>query len=115
MLTPILYKPFTTLGASVSPNFYFEVVTVDSGTSATSVTVTPSGGTAPYTYSWNEISTAGDGDIGATAGTSATTSFTWSGLTFIGASQSSDFQCQVTDALSQTTFVNINAFFLRGS
>lgn len=58
-----------------------------------SVTVTPSGGTAPYTYAWAFV----DGDAGITINspTSATTSFSADPA---GASLAATYRCTVTDS-----------------
>lgn len=73
------------------------------GTAATSlittgtVTVTPSGGTAPYSYLWEAAPYNTDG-VGITSPTAATTSFRRNGC-ISGDSYIGDFFCTVTDAL----------------
>lgn len=74
-----------------------------SGTAATSlittgtVTVTPSGGTAPYNYFWEAAPYNSDG-VGISTPTAATTSFRRNGCVS-GDSYIGDFFCTVTDAL----------------
>lgn len=57
-------------------------------------TATPSGGTAPFTYAWSFV--AGDNTIGATAPTSASTTF--SASVPFGSQKSATFGVTVTDA-----------------
>lgn len=68
-----------------------------------SVTVTASGGTGPYTYSWTRLS--GASSVFATASTAATTAFE---ATICFGSRSAVFRCTVTDSLSATATVDIS-------
>jgi hypothetical protein len=69
-----------------------------------SVTVTATGGTAPYTYAWARI--AGSTLIAATSTTAATTTFT--GTTLVsGTTYDSTFRCTVTDAAAATKTVDV--------
>ena len=67
---------------------------VGAGTATTAtVTITPAGGTAPYTYAWANKS--GD-TIAPTAATSATTAF--SASVIVGETKSAVYTCTVTDS-----------------
>jgi hypothetical protein len=68
-------------------------------TSAT-VTVTASGGTAPYTYAWTKIS---GGAITAVLPASDVTAF--SGTVALGETISAQFQCTITDDVAATFVV----------
>ena len=70
----------------------------------TSVTGTPSGGTAPYTYSWAKQS--GD-SITADSPSAATTTFRASGLA-AGESRTAVYRLTVTDALSATAYADVS-------
>lgn len=67
-----------------------------------SVTVTPSGGTAPYSYAWAKDS--GD-TISANSPTAATTSFT--GSTADGETASAVFTCTVTDNVGAKAYTSV--------
>jgi hypothetical protein len=69
-----------------------------------SVTATPSGGTAPYTYLWENISF---GDIEALTPTSASTVFRKT-FDLIPSESSEDFRLTVTDADSNEATIIIN-------
>jgi hypothetical protein len=73
--------------------------------------VTPSGGTAPYTYLWSYVS--GNTSIVATAGTSATTAF--SAILFGGDSTTGSWKCKVTDATAAFIYSNIVYITLRAT
>lgn len=68
-------------------------------TTATSITVTVSGGTAPFTYAWQFVS----GDLAVVANTpaAATTSF-GAALVPSGGSKEAVYQCKVTDTNGAT-------------
>ena len=68
------------------------------------VTVTASGGTSPYTYSWVRQSGS---TMSATAATSATTSFSRS--LAVNGTASAVWRCTVTDAASATATVDVTA------
>jgi hypothetical protein len=94
---------FGTLAASVAPSSRTKTDT--SATIVTdSVTVTATGGTAPYTYAWTRI--AGSALIAATSTTAATTTFT--GTTLVsGTTYDATFRCTVTDAAAATKTVDV--------
>ena len=66
------------------------------------VTVTASGGTAPYTYAWSKVS----GDT-VTIDSPAAASTTFSGDPGLNGTLSGQYQCTVTDAAAQTGSVTI--------
>ncbi len=84
--------------ATVDPTYATDV-----NGSKTSVTVTPSGGTAPYSYSYSVSSFTADSP------TAATTTFTYTGPT-LGAdgSATETCTCTVTDDNSDTTTVTFS-------
>jgi hypothetical protein len=76
------------------------VISSLSSFSSDSVTVTPGGGTAPYSYSW--AITSFEGTTPTIGNTSfATTAFTQGGL-LNGEENTCTFTCTVTDALANT-------------
>ena len=68
------------------------------------VTVTPSGGVAPYTYAWTKVS--GD-DLTINAPTAATTDFT--GTPATNENLSGEYKCTVTDAALATASIVVGA------
>jgi hypothetical protein len=72
-----------------------------------SVTVTPSGGTGPYTYLWSYVS--GDATLSVNSSTSATTSFSGS-ITSLGQDRSAVWRCVVTDSLAATASTSVGVF-----
>lgn len=69
-------------------------------------TATPTGGQAPYTYSWARV---GAGSGTPTAPTAATTAFT-RGMG-LGETADETFRCTVTDALGATATADVDAQF----
>lgn len=72
----------------------------------TSVTVTPVGGTAPYTYAWSYVSGT---TATVTSPTAASTTFSRSASSSTGAGSSYNgvYRCTVTDSLSNTATVDV--------
>lgn len=97
------------LSASASPadvsGFSIGTGIVDTG----STTVTPTGGTAPYTYAWTIISYTAGAPPTIANPTAATTDFTQTG---VGDTDYAVFRCTVTDDASATFAVDVNATFL---
>jgi hypothetical protein len=99
-----------TLASQTAPGGFYASATpssafgdrVGSGTATTNaVTVTPTGGTGPYTYAW--VLDLANFTIGAS--TSATTSFT--GFVSIGTTTEDIATCTVTDSLAATASISI--------
>lgn len=90
--------------ASVSPLFASDAVSGGGQTATTnSVTVTPTGGTGPYTYAWTKDS----GDVFTLSGaSSASTTFSIASLP-AGDTRSAVYRCTVTDSLAATCSVTI--------
>jgi hypothetical protein len=74
-----------------------------------SVTATPSGGLAPYTYSWSVVSSVGSAHIASPA--TASTILSMTGLSVGDNSGSAQFRCTVTDSLGATASATVNATF----
>jgi hypothetical protein len=76
-----------------------------------SITVTPAGGTAPYTYAWTKVSGA---TITADSSTAATTTFTATSLTS-GETRVAIFRCTVTDNVAATATADVTVTIARVS
>lgn len=87
----------------VSPPAWPAVLAVGSDSPA-SVTVTPTGGTGPYTFLWTHES--GDSAVQVLSPTAATTSF----IANVGKNQTKSAvkRCTITDAALATTFLFVN-------
>lgn len=86
------------LTLDVSPPAPSKFGTSDTITSNT-VTATPTGGLAPFTYSW--VRTSGSTDIDVNSPAAASTTFTGAGLD-ADTLTTATFTCTVTDALGST-------------
>ena len=91
------------LAASVSPTWAYGS-DAPGTVFSTSVTVTASGGTGPYTYAWAKKS--GIGTITATDATSASTTF--SGSLLAEQTRNHIWTCTVTDDVAATTTVDVS-------
>jgi len=77
------------------------------GTATTaSITITPAGGTGPYTYAWINVNSPPLGAVTFSAASSATTTF--SRVMADGEVASGTAKCTVTDSLSVNTYILIN-------
>ncbi len=85
-----------TLSASASPS----LASVTASSPSDVVTVSVSGGVAPYSYQWVRVS--GTSDIEASDPNSPATDFRWVGV-FNGPARLSNWVCQVTDSNNETT------------
>ena len=106
------YAAVTSFTASASPTFVtgLNIISApdDCPVTTNSTTVTPTGGVAPYTYSWAYVS--GDSAT-VNSPTSATTTFSRNvfinnpGQSFI---RSGVYRCTVTDSASQTATADVD-------
>ena len=98
-------------GTSGSSSFYATsnryaatgTTTTSGAVTTNSVTVTPTGGTGPYTYAWAYVS--GDAVFTATSPAAATTTF--SGSVAAGEDKTAVWSCTITDSLAATAAVSI--------
>ncbi len=96
------------MSLAIAPDDAFGSVSTPVSTTATtnSVTATPTGGLAPYTYAWVRLTGTGS----ANSATSAATTF--SASVGPGDSLSGDFQCTVTDSAGGTATAAVTAIFV---
>lgn len=109
----LFFDPSGAASFTVSPAPAFVVgTTLGTGTATTnSTTVTPTGGTGPYTYAWTVISYShGTTSPTVTSPTAATTTFTQTNIA-IGADYVAVFRCTVTDSLTATASCDVDATF----
>ena len=99
----------TALNATASSSSVSKTGTTASLTTS-SVTVTPTGGSTPYTYSWARIS--GSTSIAVDSSTAATTTFTGSSLAS-GTTYNAVFRCTVTDNAAATKTVDVSVEIIR--
>lgn len=78
------------------------------------VTVTPSGGTAPYAYSWSVLSYDAPSPPTFSNATSAATLIVQAGVPD-GEAYSATVSCTVTDAFGQTAAASVSALFANNS
>lgn len=99
------------MAASASPETVYGS-TLGTGTATTnSTTVTPSGGTPPYTYAWTLLSRDNlSADPTANSPTAATTTFTQTSIG-IGESYSATWRCTVTDDDANTATADVSSFW----
>jgi predicted phage tail protein len=93
--------------ATASPNPASATNTVASGSTTPSVAVTVSttGGTAPVTYAWTRVDTAGGTDFTIAGGTTATATFSRTGSATLSLTQT--WNCKTTDNVGKVTSVNV--------
>lgn len=109
ILAGIFYPRASEITLAIDPFFLYHQTTTQSGVTTVSATVTPSGGTAPYTYNW--VTDSGDESfiLSAQSATSATTAFSFSGLYELFDTIFGSVYCTVTDAygVEDTVYLNI--------
>lgn len=98
------------LSASASPSTVYGNGFGTGTAPSNSTTVTPSGGTAPYTYSWVLLMYSSATPPTVSGPTSAVTTFVQTALA-PGDYQTATFQCTVTDSATNTTTVDVDAVF----
>lgn len=91
-------------GSAVGDLFDAEPAPLFATVTSNNVTVSVTGGTGPYTYSWVRLS--GDSAVSATASTSATTAF--SATIGKNGEKTATFRCTVTDSLLATDTVSVS-------
>lgn len=106
----IIFSTTSPLSAVASEPIVFGSSFGTGTATTTSTTITPSGGTAPYTYAWSLLMTTGGVNPTAGGPTSATTNFTQTSLG-PGEGVSSEWLCTVTDDDGNTTDVQVTANF----
>lgn len=106
----LVFSTASTLAAVASD---YNVFGYESGTGtaiSNSTTITPSGGTAPYTYAWTVVSYNAGVSPTVNLPTAATTAFTQTSMGpgdyFVAV-----FRCTVTDAALNTVDVDVNGSF----
>jgi hypothetical protein len=95
------------LTCAADPTSFTEYLLVH-GADTASTTVTSSGGSSPYTYTWTKDS--GPAEVTVLSPTSATTAFRIVDGAY-GSTYSSIFRCTVTDANGATAFALISVYF----
>lgn len=99
---PIRMKDFYGKSATMTANIGVPQSGGGTSTSNTfSLTCTPTGGTAPYTYAWQYGSQGGVGTVTIGSPTSASTGITLDTTGGIGSAISCNVECTVTDATSR--------------
>lgn len=105
-----VYSTTSALTASASPASVFGV-TASTPCVTDSTTMTPSGGTSPYTYSWALVSFSGGNTPTVTSSTLASTTFQQAKLGGADESNTAIFRCTVTDSLGATATADVSASF----
>ena len=100
-----VYVNFTASASDTTPSGSGSGASETGFVTSNTTTITPSGGTAPYTYAWAQGPglPASSGPYNAVAATSATTAFNDT-VSALDASSTEDWTCTVTDDdLNETT------------
>lgn len=97
-------SPGSASGSVTDSNLFVNVV-------SNGVTVTPTGGTGPYTYLWMKLS----GDSAVTVSNSTAASVTFSATVPRDQERSAVYRCIVTDSLAASAFVNVSVFLIHNS
>lgn len=106
----VFWQTVSPLSAIASPD-PVSGTTFGTGTATTNATtVTPSGGTAPYTYAWTRVSYEASVAPSITSAAAASTTFTQTGIG-TGESYGAVFRCTVTDANGLTATADVSAIW----
>lgn len=106
----LVFTTASPLTASASPEAVGGVAYGDGNVTTNATTVTPAGGTAPYTYAWTVVSyTNGSGPPVANSPTAAITTITQTGVI---EDDSAVLRCTVTDDNGATATADVSAFFI---
>jgi hypothetical protein len=109
----VVYDPSGTssFSASASPAYVSGYGKINATTAST--TVTPAGGTAPYSHLWSVVSYSNATSPTITSGTSATTTFHQTNMS-LGGDSVAVFKDTITDSAvpPNVTTVNVNAYFI---
>lgn len=97
-------SPGSASGAVTDNNLFVNVV-------SNGVTVTPTGGTGPYTYLWTKVS----GDSAVTVSNSTAASVTFSATVPRDQERNAVYRCTVTDSLAASAFVDVYVFLIHNS
>lgn len=111
IIATMLKKSYPVLSVSVAPTSLFGSEAYPVVTTTSVATATPSGGVAPYTYSWTAVSST-TGTAYPLNPTNASTYFRDS-LPYSPFECDAVFKCTVTDAVGQTAISSdVNATFI---
>lgn len=111
----LIYSTSPPMSASASPSATSGFTSGASVITTNSTTVTPTGGTGPYTYAWTLISRDHPTtDPTANSPTAATTTFTQTNAA-PGGFYTAEFLCTVTDSLGAMATASVSASFIEVS
>ena len=98
----------TPLSVTITPSFFFELVTSGTGSTTGTVAAVAVGGVAPYTYAWSSDII----ELKTTTLTGISNTLTWTAIS-IGVSRTANITVTVTDATSDTASYEIVAYIER--
>lgn len=107
----VVFSTAIPFSVSISPSLVSGYSSGSGTVTTDAATATPVGGVAPYTYAWSIDVFDGPGPPTANSPTSATTTFTQTGLA-PGGSALANWICDVTDSTLATTSAECSASFL---
>lgn len=114
ILAGIFIPRSATLTIGASPSIIYETVGSATGTVGP-VTITPTTGVAPYTYSWVVDDDGSAGTLVANTPTSNVCSFDYAGLASLFDTIFATLSCTVTDLYGTTSTIYLNATVTRVS